>query len=122
MYFFPIWLTLACLAASGLAAYLALEGRVRGWALYVLTVLLAPVVLLAAFVAALVLSSAISVAGGDDGLTPETRDTGPSAPAASPAPTEATVPETTVQRTASPSASPTASPAASPSASPSASP
>ncbi len=126
MYFLPWWALLACLAASALAAYLFLGRTQAGdspWALFPLTVALAPVILVGAMAAAVVLSTLLSAALDDRTAAP----TGPSEPAArtertgAEATTEGTDLRTTLERaspaTGSPSASPSASPAASASAS-----
>jgi hypothetical protein len=57
VYYLPWWGMLACLLASALAAYLALRGAaISRRALYALTAVLAPLVLVGAMVAALALS------------------------------------------------------------------
>ena len=57
MYYLPWWVLLACLLASALAAYLALRGSsLSRRALFALTAVLAPFVLLGAAVAALAVS------------------------------------------------------------------
>jgi hypothetical protein len=128
----------ACLTASAVAAYLLLLGRTRAgdspWALLPLTAVVAPVILLGAAVAALVLSTLLSALVEDpigelrgprsEPPTP-TEGTGP-VPApegTSPVPApEGTSAETTSERTVPAAGSPSASPGASPSASPGASP
>ncbi len=122
MHFLPWWALLACLAASALPAYLLLGRTQAGdspWALFPLTVLLAPVVLAGAIAAAVVLSTLLSAALDDRTAAP----TGPSEPAARTERTGAeATPEGTDLRTTSERASPaTGSPSASPSASPAAS-
>ena len=131
MSYVALWILAVCLPASALAAYLALRTvplpRPR---LYVLTALLAPVLLLGAVVAALIVSTLLSAAfetpaDTDDPLP--TRETsvpnpGPERPERTASPS-GTTPEPTGSAppsTASPGASPM-SPAASPSASPAAS-
>ena len=127
MYFLPWWALVACLVASALAAYLFL-GRTRAgdspWALFPLTIVLAPAILVGAAVAALVLSTLLSALLEDRigelrGLRSEpptrTEGTGPV-----PAP-EGTSAETTSERTVPAAGSPFASPGASPPASASAS-
>ena len=128
MYFLPWWALVVCLAASALAAYL-LIGRTRAgdslWALFPLTVALAPAVLLGAAVAALLLSTLLSTLledriGGLRGPRSEpgarTEGTGP-VPAPEVTSAETTLEERTVPAAGSPSASPGASPLASASAS-----
>ena len=133
MTFLPWWVLLACLAASAFAAYLLLGRTQAGdspWALFPLTVLLAPVVLVGALVVAIVLSTFLSaLSEGRIGTLPgpsepatQTEGTGPeAAPEGTGAATtlEHTVPATTISRSASPGASSTVSPTASPAASPS---
>jgi hypothetical protein len=135
VYYLPWWGLLACLAASALAVYLVLGRTQAGnspWALFPLTAALAPVMLLAAMVTAITLSTLLSAfLEGRTGPPPD-----PSEPPAQTEHTgsevtpEATAPADTLERkvpamTASPSASsPSVSPSASASlpASPSASP
>ncbi len=122
MHFLPWWALLACLAASVVAAYLLLERTQAGdspWALFPLTVALAPVILVGAMAAADVLSTQLSAALEDRTAAP----TGPSEPAAR---TERTGAEVTTEgadlRTTSERASPaTGGTSASTSASPAAS-
>ena len=72
MYYLPWWVLLACLLASVLAAYLALRGAaVSPRALFALTVVLAPLVLLGAAVAALALSVSLPVLQEDVPDTPK---------------------------------------------------
>jgi hypothetical protein len=128
VYFLPWWALAACLAASALAAHLFLRRTWAGdspWALFPLTVALAPVVLVGAAVAALVLSTLLSALLEDPieqhrgpGSEPPTRT---QATDPVPAP-EGTRAETTSERTVPVASSPSASPGASPSASASASP
>ena len=124
MYFLPWWVLLACLAASAFAAYLVLGRTQAGdspWALFPLTAVLAPVVLVGAAVAAITLSTYLSTLLEDRIVAPRvtsepptrTEGTGPEA---------TTLEELTVPATTTPSASPDVSPDASPTASPSASP
>jgi hypothetical protein len=66
VYYLPWWVLLACLLASALAAYLALrDSALSRRALFVLTVVLAPLVLLGATVAALALSVSLPVLAQD---------------------------------------------------------
>ena len=66
MYYLPWWMLLTCLLASALAAYLALRGAVVSrWALFALTAVLAPLVLVGAMVAALALSVSLPVLAED---------------------------------------------------------
>ena len=127
MHFLPLWALVACLATSALAAYLFL-GRTRAgdslWWLLPLTAVVAPVILLGAAVAALVLSTLLSARledriGEPRGPRPEpsTRTEGTS-PAPEGTSLEATSEERTVPAAGSLSASPGASPPASASASP----
>jgi hypothetical protein len=122
VHFLPWWALAACLAVSALAAYRFL-GRTRAgdspWALFPLTVALAPAMLAGAAVAALVLSTLLSALLEDrigeprvprSDLPTRTEGTGP-------APTPETTSERTVPATSSLSASPGASPLASASAS-----
>jgi len=127
VYFLPWWVLLACLAASAFAAYLLLERTQAGdspWALFPLTAVLAPVVLVGAAVAAITLSTLLPVLLEDWIAAP----TGPPEPPSrtertgTEVPPEGTDLTTTLERTVpattvSPSASPTASPPASPSSS-----
>ena len=131
MPFVPWWVLVACLAASAVAAYLLL-GRTRAgdslWWLLPLTAAVAPVILLGAAVAALVLSTLLSALvedriGESRGPRPEvparTEGTGP-VPAPEGTSAESTsesTSERTVPATGSPSASPSAPPSASASAS-----
>ncbi len=130
VYFLPWWVFLTCLAASAFAAYLLLERTQAGdspWALFPLTAVLAPVVLVGAVVAAITLSTLLSTLLEDRIVTPRgtpeppTRTEGTVPEATTPELTvpEATTPELTVPATTTPSASPDASPTASSSASPS---
>ncbi len=128
MYFLPWWVLLACLAASGLAAYLFLGRTQAGdspWALFPLTVALAPVVLAGAMAAAVVVSTLLSalleerIGQHRDPRSeppPRAEGTGP-VPALEGTSAETTTPGRTVPAAGSPSASPSASPAASASAS-----
>jgi len=128
VHFLPWWLLLACLAASALAAYL-LFGRTQTgdspWALFSLTVVLAPVVLVGAAVAAIALSTLLSAPFEDRNGAPTGPSSGPPArsegtgPKATP---EATHLTTTSERTGPATPAPTASPGASPTAPPSAAP
>jgi hypothetical protein len=127
--FLPWWVLLACLAASAFAAYLLLGRTQAGdspWAHFPLTAVLAPVVLVGALVAAIVLSTFLSALseGRIGTLTspseppPQTEGTDPEvAPEGTGAETtlELTAPATTTTPSASPTASPTASATASPS-------
>jgi hypothetical protein len=132
VYYLPWWGLLACLAASALAAYLVLGRTQAGdspWALFPLTVALAPVVLLGAMIVAITLSTLLSAfllledrSGHRDPseLSAPTERTGSEAtPKATGAATtlEHPVPTTSASSTASPSASASASPPASASAS-----
>jgi PASTA domain len=66
VYYLPWWVLLACLLASALAAYLALrDSALSRRALFVLTVVLAPLVLLGATVAALALSVSLPILAQD---------------------------------------------------------
>jgi PASTA domain len=66
VHYLPWWALLACLLASALAAYLALRGAVVSRrALFALTVVLAPLVLAGAMVAALALSVSLPVLAED---------------------------------------------------------
>ena len=129
MHFLPWWALLACLAASALAAYLFLGRTQAGdspWALFPLTIALAPVVLAGAIAAAVVVSTLLSAPLEErigqqhrdprSDPPPRTEDTGP-VPALEGTSAETTTPERTVPAAGSPSASPSASPAASASAS-----
>ncbi len=63
VYYLPWWLLLPCLVASALTAYLVLRPTQAGdspWALFPLTAALAPVVLVGAMVAALILSTLLT--------------------------------------------------------------
>ena len=122
MYFLPWWALGACLAASALAAYLFLGRTQAGdspWARFPLTVALAPVILVGAMAAAVVLSTLLSALLEDwigeprvPRSDPPTRTEG-----TGPAPTPETTSERTVPTPSSPSASPGVSPPASASAS-----
>ena len=122
MYFFPWWALGACLAASALAAYLFLRRTQAGdspWALFPLTVALAPIILVGAMAAAVVLSTLLSALLEDrigeprvPRSDPPTRTEG-----TGPAPTPETTSERTVPAPSSPSASPGVSLPASASAS-----
>ncbi len=106
MYYLPWWGLLACLAASALATYLLLGRTQAGdspWALFPLTAILAPVVLLGAMVVAITLSTLLSAFLLEEDRTGLPAD--PSEPPAAHTTTERPGPATT----ASPSASPTAS-------------
>ncbi len=119
MYFLPWWVFLACLAASAFAAYLLLGRTQAGdspWALFPLTAVLAPVVLVGAVVAAITLSTLLSTLLEDRIVTPRGMPEPPTRTEGTVP--EATTPELTVPATTTPSASPDASPTASPSASP----
>ncbi len=129
MHFLPWWALATCLAASALAAYLFLGRTQAGdspWALFPLTIALAPVVLAGARAAAVVVSTLLS-APLEDRIgrhtdprpepPPRTEDTGP-VPALEGTRAETTTPERTAPAASSPSASPSASPPASASASP----
>ncbi len=123
MHFLPWWALAACLAASALAAYLLLLGRTRAgdsrWALFALTVLLAPAVLASAIAAAVVLSTLLSAYLDDRTVAPK----GPPDPPAraertgAEATTEGTYLKTTSERTAPATGGPSASAGASASAS-----
>ena len=122
MHFLPWWALVACLAASGVVAYLLLGHTQAGdsrWALFALTVVAAPVVLTGAMAAAVVLSTLLYAALDDRTAPP----TGPSEPAARTERTgaEATNEETDLGTTSERAAPATGSPSASPGASPSAS-
>jgi septal ring-binding cell division protein DamX len=122
VHFLPWWALVACLAASAVVAYLLLGRTQAGdsrWALFPLTVALAPVVLAGAMAAALVLSTLLSAALDEQPAAP----TGPSEPAARTERTgaEATTEGTDLGTTSEPTAPATSSPSASPGASPSAS-
>jgi hypothetical protein len=119
VYYLPWWGLLACLAASALAGYLVLRRTQAGdspWALFPLTVALAPVMLVGAMVVAITLSTLLSTL-----LKDPTERTG------SKATPEATAAAQTLERTvlttspspttASPSGSASPTTAASPSAS-----
>ena len=122
MYFLPWWALGACLAASALAAYLFLGRTQAGdspWARFPLTVALAPVILVGAMAAAVVLSTLLSALLEDrigeprvPRSEPPTRTEG-----TGPAPSPETTSERTVPAPSSPSASPGVSPPASASAS-----
>jgi len=63
VYYLPWWGLVVCLAASTLAAYLFLERTQAGdspWVLFLLTVILAPVILAVAMVVAITLSALLS--------------------------------------------------------------
>jgi len=116
----------ACLAASGVVAYVLLGRTQAGdsrWALLALTVVAAPVVLAGAMAVAVVLSTLLSAALDEQHAAP----TGPSEPAArtertgAEATNEGTDLRTTSERAAPATGSLSASPGASPSASASAS-
>ena len=133
VYFLPWWVLLACLAASAFAAYFLLGRTQAGdtpWALFPLTAVLAPVVLVGTVVAAIVLSTFLSALSegqigtrmGPSEPPPQTEGTYPeAAPEGTGAVTtlERTAPTTTTIPSASPTVSPTASSTASPTASPS---
>ena len=126
MHFLPRWALVACLAASGLAAYLFLGRTQAGdsrWALFALTVAAAPVILVGAMAAAVVVSTLLSAPLEDrigqhrdprSEPPPRTEGTGSVPEGTS---LETTSEERTVPAAGSPSASPSASPAASASAS-----
>ena len=126
MHFLPWWALVACLAASAIVAYLFL-GRTRAgdssWALFPLTVALAPVMLVGAMAAAVVLSTLLSAFLDEQPAAP----TEASEPAAgtertrAEATTEGTDLRTTSERAAPATGSPSASPSVSPPASASAS-
>jgi hypothetical protein len=133
VHFLPWWALLACLAAGALAAYLLLGRTQAGdspWALFPLTIALAPAVLAGAVAAAVVVSTLLSALledrigqqHRDTRSEPPTRteDTGP-VPAFEGTRAETTTPERTAPAAGSPSVSPSASPSASPAASASAS-
>ncbi len=125
VYFLPWWVLLACLAASAFAAYLLLGRTQAGgspWALFPLTAVLAPVVLVGAAVAAITLSTLLSTLLEDRIVAPRGTSETPTPTRTEGTGPEATTPELTVPTTTTPSASPDASPHASPTASPSASP
>jgi hypothetical protein len=113
--YLPWWVLLAGLAASTLAAYLLLERTQAGdspWTLFPLTAALAPVVLLGAALAGIILSVLLS-------MLVENRMAVPTDPSEPPSRTERTGAETTLQRTIPAQSTPSASPSASASASPS---
>ena len=117
MYYVPLWMLAVCLPVSALAIYLGLRdtGISRGL-LYILTVVLSPVLLFGTAFAAVVASTAFSVALEEPKKAPDNRAPQQEAPRE---PTERTVPPDTTEPTesaASPSASPVASPDASASA------
>ena len=96
MYYLPWWMLLACLLASALAAYLALRGAVVSrWALFALTVVLAPLVLVGAMVAALALSVSLPVLAEDvpDALKGALRKSSEEARQEGPGPEEVEVPD-----------------------------
>lgn len=121
---YPWWLLAATLVAFALLLYHVLRGRLSGWPLAGLTVVLAPVCTLAAVAVAVTLSATLSplyeaptVPSGTSDPPARTR------PAATPErTTPARTSDATSPRTAAPTATPTASPSASSSASASASP
>jgi hypothetical protein len=122
VHFLPWWALLACLAASTIVAYLLLGRTQAGdsrWALFPLTVALAPVILVGAMAAAVVLSTLLFAALDEQPAAP----TDPSEPAARTQRTgvEATTEGTDLRTTSEPTAPATGSPSASPGASPSAS-
>ena len=136
MYYVPWWLLAVCLPVAALAAYLALRGTdISRRSLYVLTVVLSPVLLLGAAVAAVVISTGLSAVlepASQTPTQPARTGPGPTSPGPTPGPAnptpgpeatdpEATGPEATGPEATGPAASPNASPAASPSASPAAS-
>ncbi len=126
MHFLPWWALLACLAASALPAYLLLGRTQAGdspWALFPLTVLLAPVVLAGAIAAAVVLSTLLSAPLDDRTAAPAGPPDPPSRAerTGAEAPTEGTELEATSGRTAPATGGPSASPSAPSSASSSAS-
>jgi hypothetical protein len=115
VFFLPWWVLMPCLTASAFATYLLLVHTRVGdspWALFPLTAVLAPMVLVGAWIVALVLSTSLSALLGD-------RPQPPSESKGAETTLERTVPPTTSTppSAASPSASPAASPAASPTAS-----
>ena len=68
VFYLPWWVLGACLAASAVATYLVLRHTQAGhsaWALFPLTAVLAPVVLVGAMVAALILSTLLSALAED---------------------------------------------------------
>src|SRR5215211_1880228 len=125
------WFLLPCLLVSGFAAYLLVEGTKAGdypWAHYLLTVALAPILLVSVYAGAIALSGAVL----EFLETPQPASQSPStAPAASEntrpesPPKDTRAPNTTPEdasEASSPSASSSASPTAAPTATPSASP
>ncbi|MDQ3637801.1 MAG: hypothetical protein M3426_07375, partial [Actinomycetota bacterium] len=63
MYYVPLWMLAACLPVSALAIYLGLRDTgISRLLLYVLTVVLSPILLLGTAFAAVVASTALSVA------------------------------------------------------------
>jgi hypothetical protein len=126
VYFLPWWVLLAGLAASAFAVHLPLGRTQAGdspWALFALTAVLAPVVLVGAAVVAITLSALLSAPPEDRiGELTSLPESPPPEPPTRPEATEATPAEGTIPATSTPSASPSASPTASPTASSSASP
>jgi hypothetical protein len=122
VYFLPWWALLACLAASAVVAYLLVRTQAGDsrWALFALTAVAAPVVLVGAMAAAVVLSTLLSAALDDRMASPVDR----TEPAARTERTSAGATDegTDLTTTAEPTAPATSSPSASPSASASASP
>jgi hypothetical protein len=110
VYYLPWWVLLACMPACALATYLALrDSALSRRALFALTAVLAPVVLLGAAVVAIAISVLLSVL-----------DERPIDHQEPPARVGRTQPTTTADRPAPVTTTPTASPIASPMASPSA--
>ena len=99
VFYVPWWVLLACLLASAVATYLVLRRTQAGhspWALFPLTVVLAPVVLMGAMVAALTLSTLLSALVED-----RTGGAATNPPSEPRAPSESTArgPTTTVEMT-----------------------
>jgi cytoskeletal protein RodZ len=98
VFYVPWWVLLACSLASAVATYLVLRRTQVGhspWALFPLTVVLAPVVLVGAMVAALTLSTLLSA------LVEDRTGAATNSPSEPRAPREHTTRErtTTVERT-----------------------
>jgi len=120
VYYVPLWMLAACLPVSALAIYLGLRDTgISRLLLYVLTVVLSPILLLGTAFAAVVASTALSVAFEEPAGAPE--DPAPQERPSREQTAPPEKPEPTVLETTEPAASPDASPGASPSASPSAS-
>jgi hypothetical protein len=103
VYYVPLWMLAACLPVSALAIYLGLRDTgISRLLLYVLTVVLSPILLLGTAFAAVVASTALSVAFEEP--APQQRPSREQT-----APPEK--PEPTVLETTEPAATPAASPA-----------